>query len=416
MNYFKFIFLFCILDFWAFNFVSAALIDGKLGTVTAGATLKATYDSRVFAISSTEFSERKNNSTAGSSELESEDDFIISFSPTLNFASKFGLIKLSGSAGVNVVQYIINNKKSYVVPTTSFSIDFDDTLALKKRLSNNAKIRFESTFDLGQVVGASVLDQDLVSYTYFTAGFNVRYNHSEKFGLGGGTNYSYRFYQTDQSSDNQPNFDFSTLPITARAFYIYSEKLDFFTNYTFSSTKARKKDANELTSSNSHSISIGADGQFSPKFGGTASIGYSLVDFLNSSTQNQDNIITSLSLKISHNSKTSSNFNVSRSFSPTATGASTFTTSLGYGLNHRFTEDWSGGVNITTGFTDFSSIGPGGNLNQYDMSSYGLGFTTSKILSRYFTLSGGYNFTHAQGSNTDSYNRHVIYSQLSGRF
>ena len=99
MNYFKFIFLFCILDFWAFNFVSAALIDGKLGTVTAGATLKATYDSRVFAISSTEFSERKNNSTAGSSELESEDDFIISFSPTLNFASKFGLLKLSGSAG-----------------------------------------------------------------------------------------------------------------------------------------------------------------------------------------------------------------------------------------------------------------------------------------------------------------------------
>ena len=132
MNYFKFIFLFCILHFWVFNFVSAALIDGKLGTVTSGATLKATYDSRVFAISSTEFSERKNNSTAGSSELESEDDFIISFTPTLNFASKFGLIKLSGSAGVNVVQYIINNKKSYVVPTTSFSIDFDDTLALKK--------------------------------------------------------------------------------------------------------------------------------------------------------------------------------------------------------------------------------------------------------------------------------------------
>ena len=74
------------------------------------------------------------------SEIESEDDFIISFSPSLHFASKLGLLKLSGSAGVNIVQYLINDKKSYLVPTTSLTLDFDDTLALKKRLSNNAKI------------------------------------------------------------------------------------------------------------------------------------------------------------------------------------------------------------------------------------------------------------------------------------
>ena len=37
------------------------------------------------------------------------------------------------------------------------------------------------------------------SYTYINSGFNVRYNHSEKFGLGGGTSYSHRFYQTDRT-------------------------------------------------------------------------------------------------------------------------------------------------------------------------------------------------------------------------
>mgnify|MGYP000335882308 CR=1 FL=1 len=114
---------------------------------------------------------------------------------------------------------------SNIVPTTSLSIDFDDTLALKKRISNNAKIRFETTFDLGQNIGASVLEQDLISYTYISAGLNVRYNHSSKFGVGGGTSYSYRFYQS-ANTDDSPNLDFSTLPLSFRAFYIYSEKLD----------------------------------------------------------------------------------------------------------------------------------------------------------------------------------------------
>ena len=89
---------------------------------------------------------------------------------------------------------------------------------MKKRISNNAKIRFESTFDVGQSVGASVLDQDLVSYTYISAGLNVRYNHSAKFGLGGGTSYSYRFYQSASNDADRPNFDFATLPLSFRPF------------------------------------------------------------------------------------------------------------------------------------------------------------------------------------------------------
>ena len=64
-----------------------------------------------------------------------------------------------------------------------------------KRISNNAKIRFDATFDVGQQVGASVLEQDLVSYTYLTTGINMRYNHSSKFGVGAGTNYTYQWYQ-----------------------------------------------------------------------------------------------------------------------------------------------------------------------------------------------------------------------------
>jgi len=386
-----------------------ALVEGKFGKLDVSASLRATYDSKVFAMPSSSFNEIK---TSGrSNEIESEDDFILSFSPAMHFSNKIGLLKLSGSAGVNITHYMLNDEKSFIVPTTSLSVDFDDTLALKKRISNNAKIRFESTFDVGQVVGASVLDQDLVSYTYIKSGFNVRYNHSEKFGLGGGTSYSYRFYQTGRDSNDQLNFDFSTLPLSARAFYIYSEKLDFFTNYTFSRTKADSGNKPELTSSRSHSISVGADGEFSSKLSGSASVGYSLLGFDYDGTPNQHNLITNLSFKWKYNSKTSSDVSLSRATSPSATGQSTISTSLRSGLNHRFTDTWSGSAYISTGLTDYTTITDG----SYSMSNHGLGINLSKKISQVLSASGGYDLTYSS-SRGDSFVRHVLYGQITGRF
>ena len=393
-----------------------AIYEGKHLKVGSSATLKATYDSKVFAMPTKDFNTIRESNSSGitASELKSEDDFIISFSPALHFSSKLGLLKISGSAGVNISQYVLNDDKSNIVPTTSLSVDFDDTLALKKRISNNAKIRFESTFDVGQVVGASVLDQDLVSYTYITSGLNVRYNHSDKFGLGGGTSYSYRFYQTDSNSRDQPNFDFSTLPLSARAFYIYSEKLDFFTTYNFSRSKADSGNRNELTSSRSHSISVGADGQFSPKLTGTASIGYSLLDFDYENTPNRHNIITTLNLNWKYNSKTSSDYSISRSISPTATGQSTISTTIRTGVNHRFTDTWSGTAYVSSSLTDYIALNAGA-INEYSSKNHGAGINFSKSLSNVFNASSGYDISYTS-SLGNSFFRHVIYAQLTGRF
>jgi hypothetical protein len=406
---------------------SFALYEGKLGRIDASATLKATYDSRVFGMPSDEFkSVKDSNGSAGinTSRLESEDDFILSFSPAVHFTNKLGLFKISGSAGVTINQYILNGEMSSIVPTTSLSIDFDDTLALKKRISNNAKIRFESTFDVGQHVGASVLDQDLVSYTYITAGLNVRYNHSSKFGVGGGTSYSYRFYQS-ANTDDRPNLDFSTLPLSFRAFYIYSEKLDFFTNYTFARSKAHGTNQTNLTDAINHSISVGADGVYSSKFSGSVSVGYSLVDYELSSQPNQDNLITSVSLNWKHNSKTSSNYSLSRAFSPTAQGFSTFSTSLRAGLSHRFTDTLSGTSYLTAGLTDYtypqSFAGNNdptqGKVDSSSMKTYGFGFGLSKKHSKIFSSSGGYDYTLMdKNSKSGSYGRHLLHAQITGRF
>ena len=413
--------------FFSSTITTFALYESKFGKIDASASLKVAYDSRVFGMPSNEFNAVKNSGGStgiNTDRIESEDDIILTFSPAVHFTNKFGLLKISGSAGIQISQYILNGDMSNIVPTTSLSIDFDDTLALKKRISNNAKIRFESTFDIGQQIGASVLEQDLVSYTYISAGLNVRYNHSAKFGIGGGTSYSYRFYQS-ANTDERPNLDFSTLPLSLRAFYIYSEKLDFFTNYTFASSKAHGTSQSNLTDAINHSVSIGADGVYSSKFSGSVSIGYSLVDYELSSQPNQDNLITSVSLNWKHNSKTSSNYALSRSFSPTAQGFSTFSTSIRAGLTHRFTDSLSGTSYLTAGITDYTypqdfSVNANSGQGKVDSSSmkiFGLGFGVTKKINKTFSSSGGYDFTLMnKNSDAGSYGRHLLHAQITGRF
>ena len=402
---------------------SYGLYEGKVGRIDASAALKLSYDSLVFGMPSNELEavKKSKSSLINPDRLESEDDFILTFSPAVHFTSKLGLFKITGSAGVQISQYLLNGDMSNIVPTTSLSIDFDDTLALKKRISNNAKIRFETTFDLGQNIGASVLEQDLISYTYISAGLNVRYNHSSKFGVGGGTSYSYRFYQS-ANTDDSPNLDFSTLPLSFRAFYIYSEKLDFFTNYTFSKSKAHGTSQNNLTDANNHSISIGADGVYSSKFSGSVSLGYSVVDYVSSNQANQDNLITSVALNWKHNSKTSSNYSLSRAFSPTAQGFSTFSTSLRAGLSHRFTDTLTGSSYLSAGITDYtypqnkkgSAVG---KVDSSSMKTYGFGFGVNKKINKTFSSSGGYDFTLMnKGTSVGSYGRHLVHAEVTGRF
>ena len=412
---------FLILCFCLSPFTLAAEWDSSLlGQIKTSATTSATYDSRVFAIPSSYYNKLKTDgSNPGTgipvNELKSEDDFILKFSPAVHLSKKVSLLQFSGSAGVEIAQYIKNEDKSYVVPVTTFSVDFDETLSKNKRISNNAKIRFEAVFDLGQKVSASVLEQDLTSYSYFTLGMNVRYNHSRKFGVSSGTNYSIQQYQVG-STGPRPYQDFSTLPLNFRAFYIYSEKLDIYTNYTFSRSKS-KSDQPNLIDSKSHSISFGANGDYSSKLSGDANIGYTLVTFDNNGNPDQDNLTVGLGLSYKYNSKTSSTFSLNRSFSPSAQGFSTFTTSARAGLSHRFVESVSGSAYLNASTVDYTY--PSSNVivsgESSSMNSYGLGFSVTKNINKFFNASGSYDYSIID-RNSGSYGRHIIQALLIGSF
>ena len=412
-NYYLVIFF--LLGFLQLNLFG--LVQGKLGNIDASVTLRTEYDSRVFGISTNSFEGAKSSSSSliAAAELKSEDDFIIRFTPALHFSKKLKWFTFTGSAGVDLVEYIKNNDKSYTQPITTFSIDFDETLSKNKRVSNNAKIRFDATFDLGQSVGASILEQDLISYTYFTAGANVRYNHSPKFGIGGGTSYNLKHYQTG-STQTRVYQDITTLPLSAQAFYIYSEKLDFYTDYTFTRTKDDQGGSSNLTDSSSHSISFGAQGDYSSKLSGNAKVGYSVQNYDNKFVSKQDNLITAIGVDWKLNSKTSFGFNLNRAFSPSAQGFSTFSTMARASATHRLKEDLSAQVYLSAGKVEYT-YPPLGTTSRdsSSLNQYGLGLSLMKQISERISATAGYDYSFVDRS-MENYGRHVLHADITGRF
>ncbi len=412
-NYYLIIFF--LLGFLQTN--SFGLVQGKLGNIDASVTLRTEYDSRVFGISTNSFEGAKSSSSSliAAAELKSEDDFIIRFTPALHFSKKLKWFTFTGSAGVDLVEYIKNNDKSYTQPITTFSIDFDETLSKNKRVSNNAKIRFDATFDLGQSVGASILEQDLISYTYFTAGANVRYNHSSKFGIGGGTSYNLKHYQAG-STQTRVYQDITTLPLSAQAFYIYSEKLDFYTDYTFTRTKDDQGGSSNLTDSSSHSISFGAQGDYSSKLSGNAKVGYSVQNYDNKFVSKQDNLITAIGVDWKLNSKTSFGFNLNRAFSPSAQGFSTFSTMARASATHRLKEDLSAQVYLSAGKVEYT-YPPLGTTSRdsSSLNQYGLGLSLMKQISERISATAGYDYSFVDRS-MENYGRHVLHADITGRF
>lgn len=406
-----------ILPFLSCNYLFSAK-DTPLGKLDFSASLSGIYDSRVFGISSNMFNSSRSGSNIAipSHELESEDDFILKFSPAVHLSKKVSLLRFSGSAGVEIAQFVKNSDKSYVIPITSIILDFDDTLSKRKRISNNAKIRFDATFDVGQHVGASVLEQDLVSYTYFTTGINIRYNHSSKFGIGAGTNYTYRDYQTGSTAPRMYS-DLSSLPLHARAFYIYSEKLDLYSEYSYTISQSHNNTSEtSLADSVSNSISFGANGQMSPKLSGTASIGYSHLSFDHSQFESQKSLISSVSLIWKFNEKTSSNLSLNRNFSPSAQGFSNLSTFSRLNISHRFVEDLTGSIYLNAGHSEYSF--PEDEKEEGETSSlnnYGFGFEVTKRISKVFSTSGGYDYSHVD-RDIENFSRHVLRIQLFGRF
>ena len=91
-----------------------ALKETAFGRFDLSASLSAEYDSRVFGISSQMLQAVRTSGTPGVAvdEIESEDDLILRFTPAIHYTKKLRWFTFSGSAGVQLAQFVKNDKKS----------------------------------------------------------------------------------------------------------------------------------------------------------------------------------------------------------------------------------------------------------------------------------------------------------------
>jgi hypothetical protein len=162
-------------------------------------------------------------------------------------------------------------------------------------------------------------------------------------------------------------------------------------------------------------VSFGAQGELSPKLSGNANIGY-VRQVYDSGFSGQSTLSLGSGLQWSLNRKTSVGFDLNRGFSPSAQGYTMLNTTGRVSLNHRFTDDVSGTAYVSYGTTDYTyASGSRSSLSSNSLDNIGFGTNVTKTLSKHFTTSGGYSFSHL-ARDSESYGRHLVRVDLNGRF
>jgi hypothetical protein len=116
------------------------------------------------------------------------------------------------------------------------------------------------------------------------------------------------------------------------------------------------------------------------------------------------------------NVKTSIGFDLTRAFSPSAQGFSSFGTTSRVSLNHRFTEKVRGLGYLSFGSSEYTYASVGSSVrDSSSINFYGFGINISKSISSKFSANGGYDYTLIdRGSET--YGRHLLKAEITGRF
>lgn len=318
-------------------FINAHGVDkSAVGDLQINATAATLFDSNIY------FNENE------------IDDIIFQFRPTATYTKRLGPFVASATGGGDFGRYVENGQEDYSNPVTRFNIGMAEDFGLfsvDKRTAG--KISFGFDTDISQRTEANEQLRDLVNYTLYTANFNIRYNHSPKFGISTDLGYDFRDYQ---SASTLGNFftDIETQNIGVNLFYIYSPKLDFFINYTHSQVDGRG-DRDFYIDNEVSTVRIGAEGTFTPKISGNASIGYAFRTFDNSIVNSDEGLVFDSGVNWQFRQKTGLSLNLRRNFTTTAQDNALETTTYNLSLIHKFTQRTTGTLAYTFSDNDFQT-------------------------------------------------------------
>ena len=326
-----------VLPILTFLRTSHALVEKSLGRIDVQATVEGVYDSNIF------------------SSVSEEGDFLVRFMPVANYTKRLGPVILDGSAGGRFGRYFNHSEEDYSDPITKFKVRMAEDFGLfsvDKRTAG--KIQFGFDTDISQRTETNEQLQDLISYTLYSAQFDVRYNHSPKFGVSTELSYAFRDYQV-LSSQGIPYSNIETWNLGASAYYIYSPKLDIFLRYEHTINDS-PEDESDLIQNSVDSFFLGAEGELTPKLTGTVSFGYGMRNYENTEIGSENSLLFNAGLNWAWREKTRIALNVNRSFSPSPQDQGMLNTTIGAQMTQRFTKRVAGTLGANYGISEFSSL------------------------------------------------------------
>ena len=316
---------------------SALTVDTKsIGQVQIQATASTDFDSNIF------YNERE------------IDDIIVRFSPTATLNKRFGPLIVSATGGGNFARYIENSQEDFSDPISRFNVGMAEDFGLFSVDKRSAgKISFGFDTDISQRTESNEQLQDLVSYTLYAANFDVRYNHSPKFGAS--INYAYNFsdYQ-NLSSLSKIYTDIESQSIGAKLYYIYSPKLDLYLSYDHTMYDGRTGNSFYVNNDVSR-VRLGAEGTFTPKIKGQAAVGYAFRSFDNAFVNSEDGFIFDMSVSWQFRQKTGLALGLGRQYIPTAQDNAMTSSNYNISLIQKFTRTMTGTVGYNYRVSDFQS-------------------------------------------------------------
>lgn len=361
-----------------FSSITFGLVEGKYGKIGLGANNSLSYDSNIF-----------------SSELN-ESDIVQKTTPSITYSKKLGIVVATASAGIAVTRYLDHPDQDAYDPQTNFDLDLSglsDRIGFMK--SGGGKLKFDVFFDVGQNTSTNVIEQDIVSTTNYDAGFDIRYDYSPKFGLGSKLSYGF-----SMSDGNASYSDLSNWSLTGRAFYIYSQKLEFYSDYEYEPISGSGGQTNFIDSA-THGYKVGMSGNVFTKIKGDLYIGYSFKEFDSSSISSDSAITFGGALTWKMNPKRSLRLSLNRGFSASAQNQSLLTTNLALALNHRFDNKTSGLISANYSTTEYTGS------DSRESKTMGLGASLTRNFNANILVGLNYDYSKTINDSSEDFDRHL---------
>ena len=313
------------------------------------------------------------------SDLDEVDDTIFEISPGLKFVFGQGA-QTSGSLEVaeSFTRYLDNNDLDDELLSSAFLAGYDDA-KLKLDLNLSYRELNQSTRD---VRGTSLVRRDTLG-----AAFDSRISVSEKTSTGLGINFG------DTDYKDPGYIDIEEFAIPFNYYYSLAEKVDLSVGLRYRETSLGGGSGD----STDYYYNVGAQGDFTPKFSGSVSVGFN--QRKPDAGDDETSLGTEASLRYLLTEKTSLGLAVSNDFSTSAEGISQKTFTVTPSVTSKFSAQWQGSLGLTYQKIEYFT----GREDEYTDGR----IAVSYIISENATVTLGYNY-RSNDSN-------VAFTDTSGR-